>query len=152
MRLTTYTDYSLRTLLHIGSNRHRLVTIQEIADLHAISKNHLTKVVHQLGLFGVIETVRGRNGGLRLRLEPKDINLGAIVRRTESDFYMAECFNPQGTPCGLDGACGLKGVLFDATAAYLAVLDNKTLADLLPEPKPASATLNFYPRAVPAND
>jgi Rrf2 family nitric oxide-sensitive transcriptional repressor len=147
MRLTTYTDYSLRTLLHIGSNRDRLVTIQEIAELHAISKNHLMKVVHQLGLFGVVETIRGRNGGLRLRLEPKDINLGAIVRRTESDFYMAECFNPAGAPCGLMKNCGLKGVLADATAAYLAVLDSKTLADLLPEPKPASTPVKFHPKA-----
>lgn len=147
MRLTTYTDYALRTLLHIGSNRGRLVTIQEIADLHAISKNHLMKVVHQLGLFGAIETIRGRNGGLRLAHEPRDINLGAIVRSTESDFYMAECFNPEGAPCGLQGACALKGVLSDATAAYLAVLDSKTLADLLPEPKPASNAVKFYPKA-----
>ena len=147
MRLTTYTDYSLRTLLHIGSNRDRLVTIQEIAELHAISKNHLMKVVHQLGLFGVLETIRGRNGGLRLRLEPKDINIGAIVRRTENDFYMAECFNPDGAPCGLVKNCGLKSVLTDATAAYLAVLDGKTLADLLPEPKPVSVPIQFYLKA-----
>lgn len=145
MRLTTYTDYSLRTLLHIGSNRGRLVTIQEIAELHSISKNHLMKVVHQLGLLGILDTIRGRNGGLRLKLEPKEINLGAIVRSTESDFYMAECFNPDGAPCGLRGACNLKGVLADATAAYLSVLDSKTLADLLPEPAPLNAPLNFYP-------
>lgn len=147
MRLTTYTDYSLRTLLHIGSNRGRLVTIQEIAELHSISKNHLMKVVHQLGLLGVLDTIRGRNGGLRLKLEPKDINIGAIVRSTESDFYMAECFNPDGAPCGLVGNCGLKSVLADATAAYLKVLDAKTLADLLPEPGPATSTITFHPRA-----
>lgn len=148
MRLTTYTDYSLRTLLHIGSNRDRLVTIHEIAELHSISKNHLMKVVHQLGVIGVLETIRGRNGGLRLALEPKDINIGAVVRSTESDFYMAECFNPSGQPCGLVGACGLKSVLADATAAYLKVLDSKTLADLLPEPAPAAAPIKFHPRAV----
>lgn len=148
MRLTTYTDYSLRTLLHIGSNRDRLVTIHEIAELHSISKNHLMKVVHQLGIIGVLETIRGRNGGLRLAREPKDINLGAVVRSTESDFYMAECFNPNGQPCGLVGACGLKSVLADATAAYLKVLDSKTLADLLPEPAPAAAPIKFHPRAV----
>lgn len=150
MRLTTYTDYSLRTLLHIASNRDRLVTIQEIADLHAISKNHLMKVVHQLGVFGVLETVRGRNGGLRLARDPREINLGAVVRATESDFYMAECFNPAGVPCGLQKDCGLKGVLWDATAAFLAVLDSKTLADLLPEPRPAATPLSFYPKAVSA--
>lgn len=152
MRLTTYTDYSLRTLLHIGSNRDRLVTIQEIAELHAISKNHLMKVVHQLGILGVLDTIRGRNGGLRLKLEPKDINLGAIVRSTETDFYMAECFNPNGAPCGLSGNCGLKGVLAAATAAYLRVLDSKTLADLLPEPAPAHTPIKFHPKpGVPAN-
>ncbi|MGO4477933.1 Rrf2 family transcriptional regulator [Massilia sp. 2TAF26] len=148
MRLTTYTDYSLRTLLHIGSNRDRLVTIHEIAELHSISKNHLMKVVHQLGIIGVLETIRGRNGGLRLALEPKDINLGAVVRSTENDFYMAECFNPNGQPCGLVGSCGLKTVLSDATAAYLKVLDSKTLADLLPEPAPAASPIKFHPRAV----
>lgn len=149
MRLTTYTDYSLRTLLHLGSNRDRLVTIQEIADLHAISKNHMTKVAHQLGVFGVIETIRGRSGGLRLKLPPEEINLGAVVRSTESDFYMAECFDPNGSPCGLRGACGLRNVLVDATAAYLAVLDGKTLADLLPPPAAADAVVRFHasPRA-----
>jgi Rrf2 family nitric oxide-sensitive transcriptional repressor len=145
MRLTTYTDYSLRTLLHLGSHPDRLVTIQEIAELHTISKNHLTKVVHQLGRFGIIDTIQGRNGGMRLKLAPAAINLGAIVRATETDFYMAPCFDPDGFPCGLRGDCGLKKVLGDATAAYLAVLDGKTLADLLPEPPAAHAVLHFHP-------
>lgn len=146
MRLTSYTDYTLRTLLHLGANRDRLVTIQEIADLHQISKNHLMKVVYQLGLSGVVETVRGRNGGLRLKLEPEQINLGAIVRATESDFYMAECFNPEGVSCALTGDCTLKFVLRDATAAYLDVLDRQTLATLLPKPRPASAPITIRPR------
>jgi Rrf2 family protein len=93
MRLTSFTDYSLRTLLYLAANRDRLVTIQDIADLHVISKNHLMKVVYQLGLAGLVETVRGRNGGLRLGKEPKDINIGALVRATETDFFMAECFD-----------------------------------------------------------
>lgn len=147
MRLTSYTDYTLRTLLHLGTHRDRLVTIQEIADLHSISKNHLMKVVYQLGLSGVVETIRGRNGGLRLKLEPEQINLGDIVRATETDFYMAECFDPNGTPCGLRGDCRLKNVLGEATHAYLAVLDSQTLATLLPEPKPATSPVKFYPKA-----
>ena len=146
MRLTSYTDYTLRTLLHLGTHRDRLVTIQEIADLHQISKNHLMKVVYQLGLSGVVETVRGRNGGLRLKLEPEQINLGAIVRATESDFYMAECFNPEGVSCALSGDCALKFVLRDATAAYLDVLDRQTLATLLPKPRPASSPITIRPR------
>jgi Rrf2 family nitric oxide-sensitive transcriptional repressor len=144
MRLTIFTDYTLRTLVHLGMHRDRLVTIQEIADLHVISKNHLMKVVYQLGLAGVVETVRGRNGGLRLKLEPEQINIGAIVRATETDFFMAECFTPQGSTCGLVGNCGLKGVLHNATAAYLAVLDGQTLASVLPAPA-AAVPLRFVP-------
>jgi Rrf2 family nitric oxide-sensitive transcriptional repressor len=144
MRLTTFTDYTLRTLIHLGMHRDRLVTIQEIADVHAISKNHLMKVVYQLGLAGVVETLRGRNGGLRLKLEPEQINLGAIVRASETDFYMAECFNPAGSSCGLSGACGLQNVLVDATDAYLAVLDHQTLASVLPRPLPDAVPVHFY--------
>ncbi|MDO9192769.1 MAG: Rrf2 family transcriptional regulator, partial [Undibacterium sp.] len=78
MRLTAFTDYTLRTLMYLGTHRDQLVTIQEIADLHNISKNHLMKVVHQLGIEGLVDTVRGRNGGLRLNKEPRDINIGAV--------------------------------------------------------------------------
>src|SRR5471032_96611 len=99
MRLTSFTDYTLRTLLYLGANRDRLVTIQDIADMHVISKNHLMKVVYQLGLSGIIETVRGRNGGMRLKREPADINIGALVRETETDFYMAECFDREHDTC-----------------------------------------------------
>ena len=130
MRLTIYTDYALRTLMHLAVHRERLVTIQDIADLHGIAKNHLTKVVHQLGLLGVVETVRGRNGGLKLGKEPGQINIGAVVRSTEPDFFMAECFNRARNECVLTPSCVLKGVLSSATAAYLAVLDGVTLEDL----------------------
>ncbi|MGH8853697.1 MAG: RrF2 family transcriptional regulator [Telluria sp.] len=146
MRLTSFTDYTLRTLLHLGGNPGRLVTIQEIADLHGISKNHLMKVVHELGRNGVIETVRGRNGGFRLAHKPEDINIGAVVRQSESDFFMAECFDPGGNPCGLVKNCSLKGVLSSATKAFLSELDRHTLASLVPEPAPSdgSVPLSFH--------
>lgn len=131
MRLTAYTDYTLRTLIYLGMQRDQLATIQDIAERHGISKNHLMKVVHQLGLSGVVETVRGRNGGLRLKREPADINIGAVVRHSENDFYMAECFDPANNSCCLAPSCTLKGVLGAATAAYLKVLDGVTLADLI---------------------
>ena len=115
MRLTAYTDYTLRTLMYLGANRDRLVTIQDIADLHLISKNHLMKVVHQLGLSGIVETVRGRNGGLRLAREPSEINIGKVVRETESDFFMAECFNKENNTCPLTPDCKLKSALGQAT-------------------------------------
>ncbi|MGV8899929.1 MAG: RrF2 family transcriptional regulator [Burkholderiaceae bacterium] len=131
MRLTAYTDYTLRTLMHLGLNRDKLVTIQDIADIHGISKNHLMKVVHQLGLSGMVETVRGRNGGLRLNKEPANINIGEVVRNTETDFFMAECFSPGNFQCSYASDCTLKSVLHAATAAYLEVLDGVTLENLI---------------------
>ena len=150
MRLTSYTDYALRSLIFLGLNRDRLVTIQDIADLHGISKNHLMKVVHQLGVSGMVETVRGRNGGLRLKREPADINIGEVVRSTETDFYMAVCFDPDHVGCAYSAACSLKGVLGAATAAYLKVLDSVTLADMLvglATTAPKAKPVRMYPRA-----
>ena len=128
MRLTAFTDYALRTLMYLAAHRDELVTVQQIADDHGIAKNHLTKVVHQLGQLGYIETIRGRNGGLRLGREPSDIVVGDVVRQTENDFYMAACFDEQSAGCIYASMCGLKGALARATQAYLAVLDDMTLA------------------------
>lgn len=131
MRLTDYTDYSLRTLMYLGMQNDRLVTIQDIADAYDISKSHLMKVVHQLGLAGMVETIRGRSGGLRLGKPPEEINIGDVVRRTEPDFMMVECFNREVNECVLSPSCALQGVLSKATKAYLEVLSGYTLADLL---------------------
>ncbi|MGZ3157961.1 MAG: RrF2 family transcriptional regulator [Burkholderiaceae bacterium] len=135
MRLTSYTDYALRTLMYLAINRAHLATIQDIADLHGISKNHLTKVAHQLGQLGLIQTVRGRNGGLKLGREPAEINIGKVVRQTETDFYMAACFDRGNKNCAYSSDCMLKGVLNIATDAYLHVLDNVTLETLIKKPR-----------------
>lgn len=136
MRLTSYTDYALRTLMYLAMKRDSLVTIGDIAEDHAIAKNHLTKVVHQLGTLGYVETVRGRNGGLRLAIEPEDINIGEVVRHTETDFHMAACFDPDAAGCMYSATCSLKGLLAKATDAYLAVLDGVTLKDMVaPAPR-----------------
>ena len=153
MRLTAYTDYTLRTLIYLAMHRDRLATIQDIADLHGISKNHLMKVVHQLGQQGLVETVRGRNGGMRLGRDPAEINIGEVVRGSESDFYMAECFDAASNSCQLAPACALKGVLGSATAAYLAVLDAVTLADLVtpkgkPPKRPGVANIMFRQQGI----
>ncbi|MEK5184984.1 Rrf2 family transcriptional regulator [Solibacillus sp. FSL R5-0691] len=132
MRLTVYTDYSLRTLMYLGvRGRENLVTIQEIANAYQISKNHLMKVTHDLGKHGYIETIRGRGGGIRLALEPEQINIGDVVRKTEDDFHLVECFNPEGNLCKISPECRLKFALHEALTAYLAVLDTYTLADVL---------------------
>lgn len=132
MRLTMYTDFSLRVLIYLGSKEaDELATVQEISDSYQISKNHLTKVVHELGKMGLIETIRGRGGGIRLSMDPKMINVGDVVRKTEDDFHLVECFNPESNKCILSSACHLKGVLYEALQAYLHVLDRYTIADFL---------------------
>ena len=131
MRLTVYTDYSLRVLMYLGIRPDRLCTIQEIASAYDISRNHLMKVAHQLGLAGYVETVRGRGGGLRLARPPAQIGIGAVVRACEEDFRLVECFDPERNRCVITPACRLTAMLAEALDAYLAVLDGYTLADLL---------------------
>ena len=133
MRLTQWTDYTLRVLMYCAAHqgREQPVTITEIAESHAVSRSHLTKIVHQLGTQGLLETTRGRGGGMRLLKDAKDINVGDVVRQTETDFNMVECFDPLSNQCGLSQNCRLKGLLHEATASYLAVLDGATLEDLL---------------------
>lgn len=135
MRLTNYTDYSLRVLLYLAAKREgELSNIAEIADSYGISKNHLTKIIHELGKIGVIHTIRGRGGGIKLAKLPKEINIGAIVRQTEEDFKLVPCFEEGGASCVISPICGLKHALHRALAAYLEVLDEYTLADLLQNP------------------
>lgn len=132
MRLTMYTDYSLRVLLYVGVKRkEELSTVQEISDVYNISKNHLTKVTHELGKMGLIETIRGRGGGIRLKLHPSEINIGETVRKVEDDFHLVECFNCEINQCVITPVCRLKGVLHEALDAYFKVLDSYTLADFV---------------------
>lgn len=130
MRLTLYTDLSLRLLMFLALKPDGLATIQDAAVRYRVSRNHLMKVARQLGQTGFIETVRGRGGGLRLSRPPAEIRIGDVVRTTEEDFRMVECFDPARNTCGLAPACRLKGVLGEALGAYLSALDKYTLADL----------------------
>lgn len=129
MKLTTYTDYTLRTLMYLAVNGDRSTTIAEIANAYGISEAHLMKIVHQLGAAGDIKTTRGRNGGIRLAQSAADIKLGTVVRRTEADMDLVPCFDDNRL-CAISGVCVLKRVLDDALNAFLAVLDRYTLADL----------------------
>ena len=130
MKLTFYSDYSLRLLMYVSVKREALVTIQEVADAYGISKNHLMKVAFELGRKGFLETVRGRGGGLRLARPPEKIGVGEVVRAMEEDFTMVECFDPKANQCVITGPCRLRGALSRALKAYFAVLDEYTLADL----------------------
>jgi Rrf2 family nitric oxide-sensitive transcriptional repressor len=131
MRLTVYTDFSLRTLMYIAIHPERRPTIGEIAQRYRISKNHLMKVVFDLGRAGYLENVRGRNGGLRLARDPRDIGLGDVVRTTEPDMALVPCFELSGSDCAILPECKLRMALQRATAAFLDVLDGYTLADLV---------------------
>lgn len=137
MRLTSYTDYALRTLIYLAEHRDALVTIEELAQFQHIPKNHLTKVVHHLGQLELVATIRGRKGGIKLGKEPEDIVIGQVVRQTETDFHIVDCFN-QNTeiPCVYSNGCRLKGVLTQATSAFLKVLDDMTLQQVI-QPVPA---------------
>ncbi len=130
MRLTVYTDYSLRVLMYVAVHVERRPTIAEIAASYGISKNHIMKVVHQLGVAGYIETVRGQRGGMRLARPAQSINLGEVVRRTEPDMALVPCFDSSNAICVLTPACKLRGALQRAQSAFLDVLDSYSLADL----------------------
>lgn len=130
MRITLYTDYSLRVLIFLGLNRDRLSTIREIADRYQISRNHLMKVVNDLQQRGYIQTLRGKHGGLRLERDPASIRLGELVRATEPDHGLMECARP-GQGCVIAPFCDLKYVLEEAMQAFMDVLDRYTVADLL---------------------
>ena len=126
MRLTLYTDYAMRVLLYLGAQPEKVCSISEIARAYGISQNHLMKVAHDLGKAGYVEGVRGRSGGIRLARPADEINVGAVVRETEEGFDLVDCGS-----CIISPACGLNGVLGEALAAFMAVLDRYTLADLL---------------------
>lgn len=131
MRLTTFTDYTIRVLIYLALNRQRLATVGELATSYGVSRNHLTKVVHTLGQQGYIETLRGKGGGIRLALDPDRINIGVVVRQTEQNSVLVECFNPESCECKILPACRLAGILAEAREAFYQVLERYTLADLV---------------------
>ena len=131
MQLTLYTDYSLRVLIYLGINPQRLGTITDIAQSYGISRNHLVKVVHNLATQGYINTSRGRGGGITLARPATEINIGDVVRHTEVNFHLVECFDRERNTCPIAAACILKGALHEAQQAFMAVLDRYTLADVL---------------------
>lgn len=126
MRLTRYTDYALRVLIHLAAHPKNFSSVAEISTAFGISQNHLMKVVQGLAAAGHVETVRGRNGGLRLARAPADIRVGTIVRENEEMLDLVDCAS-----CVIAPACGLTGALDEALAAFMGVLDGYTLADLV---------------------
>lgn len=149
MRLTLYTDYSLRVLTYVALKGDRLTTSAELAASYGVSRNHLTKVVHHLGLLGYLETARGRGGGVRLARPAAEINLAEVVRRTEDDMALVNCFDAAAPHCPIAEACLLRSILGEALEAFLAVLEGYTLEDLI-APRRRLASLLDLKLAAPA--
>ena len=146
MRLTRHSDYALRVLLALGTSDGELVTIGAIAERFDISRNHLMKVVNRLAAHGFVETVRGKRGGIRLARPPEAIALGELLRRTEEDLTLVECFREEDQRCRIEGNCAVRAVLDEALQAFLAVLDRYTLADLLHNRGALAVDLNLIDR------
>lgn len=149
MKLTAFTDYSLRVLIYLATQPGRRATIAEIATAFDVNENHLTKVVHFLGKAGLLTNVRGKGGGLDLARPPKDIVVGDVVRQTEGMAGPVECFDPDGGRCCIGRVCRLRGVLHEAVEAFYRVLDGCTLEDLV-ENRPSLARVIFAERPAQA--
>lgn len=142
MRLTVFTDFSLRVLLVLASRTDELVTIADVASAFDISHAHLVKVTHVLGKTGWVETVRGRNGGMRLAIDPARLRLGDVIRKLEEDFTIVECAG-QNNRCVLTGGCGLESALKLAMQSFFGELDRYSLKDLV-RASPALAGLSLW--------
>lgn len=134
MRLTNFSDYALRVLMYAAVQSDRLITIEETAEVYGISRAHLMKVANQLTRAGYLKAVRGRSGGLALAKRPNRIKLGEVLRATEPDFTLVECFSSEGN-CLISPRCRLRGVLQEALSAFTGTLDRYTLADLILTPE-----------------
>jgi Rrf2 family transcriptional regulator, nitric oxide-sensitive transcriptional repressor len=149
MKLTTFTDYSLRVLIYLAAQPKQRATIATIAASFDVSENHLTKVVHFLGKSGWLANVRGKGGGLELAMPPEMICIGEVVRQTEGDSVPAECFG-EGGECAIAGICRLSGVLAEAVRAFYGALDRYTLADLVHNRQALARVMFVDPTTRPA--
>lgn len=134
MRLTMMSDYALRVLLYAAAHPERLVTIDETQDVYDISRGHLMKIVGVLASAGILRSQRGRAGGFTLGKSPDEIRLGDVLRLTEPDFEMVDCFSPT-SACAITPFCRLPGIVIEALGAFMDVMDRHTLADLVIRPQ-----------------
>ena len=132
MQLTVFTDYGLRTLMFLAAHKDKTCSVKEIAETYGISRNHLVKVVHRLAQLGFIESSKGKGGGIKLAQSADKLKLGDLVRTLEPNMNIVECFNRDTNTCRITGSCQLKHYLFDAQRAFIESLNNRTLADTVP--------------------
>ncbi len=140
MELTSFTDYSLRVLIYLTNGRERLSSIDELAEYYGLSRHHLAKIVKRLADLGYLETIRGKNGGLRLGKDPAEINIATVIQQTEPHFNLVDCMrNGHEQACVIHGPCKLKGALVTARAHFFAHLAKFTLADVALSEKESAA-------------
>lgn len=130
MKLTGYTNFALRSMQLAVLRAPDLIRVDDVVKVHGLARPHIVKIVHDLGKAGYLQTVRGRGGGFRLAKPPEDITVGEIVRLTEGSMDLVECFNPTSNTCPLIGICRLSKAFQQAAAAFIAVLDGVTIADI----------------------
>ncbi|MEN8875063.1 MAG: Rrf2 family transcriptional regulator [Pacificibacter sp.] len=130
MKLTSYTNFAMRSLQLAALKAPDLIRVNDVVRVHGLARPHIVKIVHELGQAGYIVTQRGRGGGFRLAKPAEEIIVGDVVRLTEGPLDLVECFNPENNTCPLIGICKLSRALQDATRAFMAVLDDLTLADI----------------------
>ena len=156
MKLTQYSDLGFRLLMYLAMRRDEIITIQEVSFRFGISNNHLVKISHQLTKTGLIESTRGRNGGVRLGRPPENITLEDVLLATEENFDLVECFGTN-NQCVITDVCKLNGILDDALAAFFSVLRQTSLADLVKNRKslegalkspPQNSPVKFYPKVI----
>jgi Rrf2 family transcriptional regulator, nitric oxide-sensitive transcriptional repressor len=131
LNLTLHTDYSLRILLYLAEHTDRPVSTREISEAYGISRTHLVRVVQTLQSHGFVNASTGRTGGVTLARDPAHINIGEVVKKTEPNFRIVECFDPAQNTCRILPVCTLRGVLHDALRAFFETLEKRTLADLV---------------------
>lgn len=143
MQMTQFSNYAVRTLMYCALKPGQVCRVRDVAAAYAISEHHLMKVVQTLGQLGLIETLRGRGGGIRLARDPHDIVIGEVLRVTEANLNLAECFDGSTNTCPLSSACRFKRALARALEAFFLVLDGYTLADFIMQPHELTALLGF---------
>lgn len=142
MQLTQFTDFSLRALIYIAL-QEKSCTIKDITSAYQISNNHMVKIIHHLSKLGLIKTIRGKNGGILMLADPKTVNLGKLIAQLETNFDLVPCFNVKKANCCLAPMCKLKQVLYQAQAAFMKVLEQYTLADVVANKQELALLLNL---------
>lgn len=131
MYLSKFTDYSFRALVYLAENREKLCTVEELAKKLEISEHHLKKIIHKLAKTDLIISMKGRTGGLKLGLDPRDINLGEVIKITEDNLNIAQCFNKKDCCPNIGSQCKVKGIMKDSLDAFLNEFSRYTLQDVL---------------------